>query len=169
MPPFSAPSTESAQATELLAPAGDWSALRAAVAHGADAVYFGLSNFNARHRATNFTLDELPDVVAFYLTAAFDDEKWAIHEYARVRGHELVRRVDLLPDEPHHPRARATYYKLQLEPLQRLPRPILSLRWRRITFIQTSGDRLMHALEISDLIEKPSSRFVTLMDSPDDD
>jgi U32 family peptidase len=50
---------------ELLAPAGDWEALRAAVANGADAVYFGLSNFNARHRATNFTLDELPEVLAY--------------------------------------------------------------------------------------------------------
>ncbi|HQU41834.1 MAG TPA: U32 family peptidase [Pirellulales bacterium] len=51
--------------TELLAPAGDWTALRAAVANGADAVYFGLSDFNARHRATNFTLDELPEVIAY--------------------------------------------------------------------------------------------------------
>ncbi len=50
---------------ELLAPAGDWDCLRAAVANGADAVYFGLSNFNARHRATNFSLAELPDVMAF--------------------------------------------------------------------------------------------------------
>ncbi len=50
---------------ELLSPAGDWEAMRAAVANGADAVYFGLSNFNARARATNFTLDELPDVMAF--------------------------------------------------------------------------------------------------------
>jgi putative protease len=49
----------------LLAPAGDWESLRAAVANGADAVYFGLSNFNARHRATNFTLAELPDVMAY--------------------------------------------------------------------------------------------------------
>ena len=50
---------------ELLAPAGDWEALRAAVANGADAVYFGLSNFNARHRAANFTLEELPQVLGF--------------------------------------------------------------------------------------------------------
>src|SRR5438477_10400541 len=45
---------------ELLAPAGDEEAMRAAVANGADAVYFGLSDFNARHRATNFTIEELP-------------------------------------------------------------------------------------------------------------
>ena len=50
---------------ELLAPAGDWEALRAAVANGADAVYFGLSHFNARHRAANFTPDELPEVMRF--------------------------------------------------------------------------------------------------------
>ena len=53
------------QKPELLAPAGDWEAMRAAVANGADAVYFGLSNFNARARATNFTLEELPEVMAF--------------------------------------------------------------------------------------------------------
>src|SRR3954451_18676493 len=50
---------------ELLAPAGDWEAMRAAVANGADAVYFGLSQFNARHRAANFSLDELPKVMAY--------------------------------------------------------------------------------------------------------
>ena len=52
-------------APELLAPAGDWEAMRAAVANGADAVYFGLSNFNARHRAANFELDELPRVIDY--------------------------------------------------------------------------------------------------------
>src|SRR5437764_8389664 len=50
---------------ELLAPAGDWDAMRAAVANGADAVYFGLNNFNARHRATNFILEELPKVMEY--------------------------------------------------------------------------------------------------------
>src|SRR5437667_309795 len=42
------------RAPEVLAPAGDLDALRAAVAAGADAVYFGLHGFNARARATNF-------------------------------------------------------------------------------------------------------------------
>lgn len=50
---------------ELLAPAGDWEAMRAACANGADAVYFGLSQFNARARAHNFTLAELPEVMRF--------------------------------------------------------------------------------------------------------
>ncbi len=50
---------------ELLAPAGDWDCIRAAVANGADAVYFGLPAFNARMRATNFTADDLPKVMDF--------------------------------------------------------------------------------------------------------
>ncbi len=110
--------------------------------------------------------DYLADILAFYLTAAFGDEKWAIHEYARVRGHELVRRVDLFPDEPDHPRARDLYYKMQLGPIQRLLRPIPSLKWRRITFLQTTGDRFLNALDISELVESntDSARFVTLMD-----
>ena len=52
-------------APELLAPAGGWDCVRAAVANGADAVYFGLPKFNARLRADNFTEAELPEVVAF--------------------------------------------------------------------------------------------------------
>lgn len=44
---------------EILAPAGDAEALRAAVRAGADAVYFGLTGFNARARATNFDANEL--------------------------------------------------------------------------------------------------------------
>src|SRR3954447_14722878 len=45
---------------ELLAPAGDEESLRAAVAAGADAVYFGLrGGFNARARADNFAAEEL--------------------------------------------------------------------------------------------------------------
>lgn len=107
--------------------------------------------------------DYLADYLAFYLTEKFGDEKWAIHEYARVRGHELVRRIDLFPDQADHPRAHDLYYKMQLGPLQRLPRPIPSLKWRRITFIQTTGDRLLHALEIGELTSS-SSRFVTLLD-----
>ncbi|MBP7747198.1 MAG: U32 family peptidase [Phycisphaerae bacterium] len=50
---------------ELLAPAGDWDALRAAVANGADGVYFGLESFNARQRAQNFTRAALPEIMAY--------------------------------------------------------------------------------------------------------
>lgn len=50
---------------ELLAPAGDWECARAAVENGADAIYFGLERFNARMRAKNFTLADLPELMEF--------------------------------------------------------------------------------------------------------
>lgn len=53
------------QDVELLAPAGDWDCMRAAVANGADAIFFGVEKFNARARANNFRMDELPEIMAF--------------------------------------------------------------------------------------------------------
>lgn len=50
---------------EILAPAGDAEALRAAVFAGADAVYLGLRHFNARRSAGNFSAQELCEAVAF--------------------------------------------------------------------------------------------------------
>ncbi len=50
---------------ELLAPAGDWDCVRAAVENGADAIYFGLERFNARMRAKNFTQSDLPALMEF--------------------------------------------------------------------------------------------------------
>ena len=44
---------------ELLAPAGDWDALLAGLAGGADAIYLGGSGFSARQYATNFDLPQL--------------------------------------------------------------------------------------------------------------
>jgi hypothetical protein len=105
-------------------------------------------------------------VLAFYFTRAFGDEKWAIYWYAPVRGHELLHRHDLLPDEPGHPRASEEYYKMQLGPLMRLERPILSLRWRRITFIETTWDRFTAAEEINDLYASGADGlFVTLKEA----
>jgi U32 family peptidase len=79
---------------ELLAPAGDWEAMRAAVSNGADAVYFGLDQFNARHRATNFKLEELPQIMGYlhahnvkgfltFNTLIFSDELPAAVEYVK--------------------------------------------------------------------------------------
>ena len=57
---------QSGQAPELLAPAGDWDCVRAAVENGADAVYFGLDcGFNARERAKNFAVGDLPELIEF--------------------------------------------------------------------------------------------------------
>jgi hypothetical protein len=92
------------------------------------------------------------DYLAFYQTAAFGDEKWRIQHYAPLRGHELTTRLELLRDEPTHPHARHEYYKLQLGPLGTLPQPILAERWRRITFLYTTGEYLLRAQTVKDLV-----------------
>ncbi len=89
--------------------------------------------------------------IAFYLSRSFGDERWTIAEYASVRGHELVRRRDLLPDEPDHPRADELYYKLELGPLERLEPPLTSRRGYRLLFLWTTGQRFSAAHQVDDL------------------
>ena len=49
---------------EIMAPAGNFECLRAAIQGGADSVYFGVGRLNMRSRsANNFTPEDLPEVV----------------------------------------------------------------------------------------------------------
>ena len=50
---------------EILSPAGSQEAMRAAVCAGADAVYLGFGQFNARRGAKNFTRDEFASAVSY--------------------------------------------------------------------------------------------------------
>ena len=50
---------------ELLAPAGDFKSLKAAVSSGADAVYIGAAKFSARQNAKNFDSDELTEAIRY--------------------------------------------------------------------------------------------------------
>lgn len=50
---------------EIMAPAGSWESLRAAIQGGADSVYFGVEKLNMRARSShNFTTADLPAIVA---------------------------------------------------------------------------------------------------------
>ena len=101
------------------------------------------------------------DYLAFYQAAAFGEEhRWRIESIAAVRGNELTTRAELLRDEPDHPRAGEEYYKIQLGPLEMLPRPILAGRWRRITFLYTTGELLRGAQKLNDLVVKAEGRQV---------
>ena len=50
---------------EILAPAGDLISLKSAIASDTDAVYLGLSAFNARIKAENFTTENIKDTVDY--------------------------------------------------------------------------------------------------------
>jgi putative protease len=86
---------------EILAPAGDRAAMEAAVRGGADAVYFGLSAFNARARATNFDPAVLGETLAYlhengvkgYVTLntlVFDEELPALESAVRACAEAAV-------------------------------------------------------------------------------
>lgn len=95
------------------------------------------------------------DYLAFYQTKAFGDaDRSQIAYVAEILGHELVRRKDLIRDEPDHPRAREEYFKIQIGPLQRLETPIPSSDWKRITFFYTTGEQFSGAKTINDLVIK---------------
>jgi hypothetical protein len=98
------------------------------------------------------------DYLAFYQTSAFGDEKWRIQYIAPVRGHELTTRAELLKTEPDHPRAKEEYYKVQLGAMERLSQPIHADTWRRITFLYTTGEYLLQANAINDLVVQSDER-----------
>ena len=89
---------------ELMAPAGDWMMLRAAVGNGANAVYFGLNKLNMRAKATNFSVEQLPEIVSFckvhkvksYLTLntiVFEEELSELEEIIIVAKQNEVDRI----------------------------------------------------------------------------
>ena len=92
--PSASPGAVRPRPPELLAPAGNWECARAAVENGADAIYFGLSRFNARMRADNFTEADLPALMEFlhrrgvrgyvtFNTLVFPDELADAEDYLR--------------------------------------------------------------------------------------
>lgn len=90
------------------------------------------------------------EYLAFFLSRAFGDDNGAIRWIAPVRGLELARRRDLLPDEPGHRRADAIYYRVAIGPLEAIG-PIPNAQRRPVAFIYTTGARLLSATSIADL------------------
>jgi hypothetical protein len=91
------------------------------------------------------------EYLAFYQTAAFGAERWAVRYIAAVRAVSIATRAALLPDEPQHPRAGERYYRFALGPLQALPFALPSRRLRRITFIPTTAGQLLRAHDVAEL------------------
>lgn len=101
------------------------------------------------------------DYLAFYQPASFGKEHAnRIKVFCEVRGVELTTRAEILRDEPQHPRANEEYYKIQLGPLQYLEYPILADKWKRVTFLYTTGALFGRAAVINDLVVKNEERKI---------
>lgn len=95
-----------------------------------------------------------PQWLAFYQTKVFGDEAYAVNCYARVLDIRRVFRWQLFPNEAHDEKGQRRYHQPWLSPLERLPRPIFSRRWRRIVFITTTWRKFVNAVEINDLYDE---------------
>jgi hypothetical protein len=98
------------------------------------------------------------DYLAFYQPGSFGSEAGRIEWVAPVRGHELTTRAELLRDETDHPRAAEEYYKIQLGPLEKLSHPVVAEKWKRITFLYTTGEYLLKARSLNDLVVQDDER-----------
>ena len=98
------------------------------------------------------------DYLAFYQPSAFGERGGQIEFIAEVRGHELTTRSELLKDEADHPRAREEYFKIQLGGLEKLREPIKTDKWKRITFLYSTGEYLINAKLMNDLVVQNEER-----------
>jgi hypothetical protein len=98
------------------------------------------------------------DRLAFYQPASFGEAGGRIDLTAAVRGHELTARSELLKEEQDHPRSGDEYYRIQLGPLEPLPRPVRAGRWKRLTFLYTTGEYLLKAETLNDLVVDSAER-----------
>jgi len=100
------------------------------------------------------------DYLAFYQPSAFGKRGGEIEFIAEVRGHELTTRGELLKDEADHPRAREEYYKIQIGGLEKLKAPVVADKWKRITFLYTTGEYLLQAKTLNDLVVDGDERQI---------
>ncbi|MFH1183610.1 MAG: hypothetical protein V1755_01035 [Chloroflexota bacterium] len=98
------------------------------------------------------------DHLAFYQPASFGALGGRIDFTAPVRGHELTTRAELLKDESQHPRANEEYFRLQVGGLERLRNPIVADKWRRVTFLYTTGEYLLRSRTLNDLVVDSDER-----------
>lgn len=92
-----------------------------------------------------------PQWLAFYQTKEFGQDAYRVQYFAKVEAIREVTRQELFPEEAEHPKCQKGYCKMELETMQQLTQPIRSDRLRRITFIATTFEKLLHSQEINEL------------------
>ncbi len=101
------------------------------------------------------------DFLAFYQTSSFPSpEGGRINYLAKVKGHELTSRGELFRDDCPPERINEEYYKIQLGSLFPLEQPIEFGKWKRLTFLYTTGEYLTHAKTIQDLVVHSEERAI---------
>ena len=112
--------------------------------------------------------------IAFYQPAGagrplgFGKSGRRILYYARVAKREVKKRVELLPNEPSHPRAQSDYLKCSFREIKKLKKPIRNIIPRRVSFgftdlktLRSANDilELYHVAPTEQIVEKELNRL----------
>ncbi len=135
---------------ELLLPAGNEDCLRAAVNNGADAVYLGLDNFNARKSAGNFTEENLSSIVEYchnsdvkvYVALNTLVKNSELKEYFRLMNSVYLSKADavIIQDACFIPLIRKRFPRLKIH---------LSTQANNVNSYVPDADRIILARELS--------------------
>lgn len=94
-----------------------------------------------------------PDWIAFYYTDSIKKYPQMVIHYGKVSRISVESRKELFPSEKKNYKTNKEYYKISFDEVRILPKPILSRRWRRIVFIQTTFRKFIKAREVNDLFD----------------
>ena len=101
--------------------------------------------------------------LAFYHPKVFGDWAYSVRYVSAVKGITVVKRKDLVPvpeeagaKSEWHRKANEEYYRIDISPLQTLSTPIISRKFRRFIFLETTDRKLHEATEINDLFHGTS-------------
>lgn len=97
-------------------------------------------------------LQELRALALYQTGTITDGLPGAIELWGEITAIDTLRRRDLLPDQPNHPAAAELYHCVRVRSVQHLQQPIISRLPRRITFLRTTQQHLLHAVDLNDLV-----------------
>lgn len=94
-----------------------------------------------------------PKWISFYYTNPIKEYPQMIIHYAKISLINAASRAVLFPFEAHNYKSKRNYYRISFKKIESLRKPILSRRWRRIVFIQTTYKKFIDAIEVNDLFD----------------
>jgi very-short-patch-repair endonuclease len=97
--------------------------------------------------------DDKTKWLAFYQPKCFGEDAYRVRYYGRIKDKQIVERRQLFPTEIPNSKSERNYYRITLEKLEERPKPIISLRPRRLLFIPTNWRKFCRAEEINDIFD----------------
>jgi very-short-patch-repair endonuclease len=95
-----------------------------------------------------------PDFIGFYQPKTFSADAFRIRYYGKILRIDQVKRRELFPNEFESPKANKRYHRVQIERLEKCPRPITCRFARPVVFIPTTWHKFINADELNNLFDE---------------